>query len=76
LLLAGVCERESEAPFIGGGGRMCHGIFPLYSPKPTSFWRLGTLNQAAHPVTDQDMSVWTDWLKMGLSGSGKGATMP
>jgi hypothetical protein len=55
---------------------MCHGIFPLYSPKPTSFWCLGSLNQAAHPATDQNMSVWTDWLKMGPSGSGKGVTMP
>jgi hypothetical protein len=31
---------------------MCHEIFPLYSPKPTSFWRPGTLNRAVHPTTD------------------------
>jgi hypothetical protein len=42
-------------------------------PKPTSFWHLCILNQVAHPTTDQDMSVWTDWLKMGPSGSAMGA---
>jgi hypothetical protein len=31
---------------------MCHGIFPIYAPKLTSFWHPGTLNQAAHPATD------------------------
>jgi hypothetical protein len=47
---------------------MCHGIFPLYSPKPTSFWRPGTLNQAAHPTTDLGDVATVDTRRSGPFG--------
>jgi hypothetical protein len=47
-----VYERGSEALFIGGGGGCAMEYSPFTLPKLTSFWRLGTLNQATHPATD------------------------
>jgi hypothetical protein len=66
----------SEALFIGGGEDDVHGIFPLYSPKPTSFWCLGTLNRAVHPTTDRGDMVVVGTRRLGPFDVCGGASVP
>jgi hypothetical protein len=55
---------------------MCHGIFPLNAPKPSSKPPSSALIVPTHPATSFGLSAWIDWIRLGLRGGSKGVPAP